>query len=247
MGWRSVFFSFPLVPFLTDNYVLADAEQEQLNAVTGPEPNAVVDYSQDVSTQQDHVSVQTTQDSSATATTTSLDHLSAPPPLLQQHEHEQPEAEPQEPEEYYDFKDGDAQEYYGNYGEGGAEDGDGSPEHPIDLTAMDGGDEQQVRGDPSTYTGVQDLDEVSTLEGSPSQDEQAVLPEVEAGVELVNDEDEGADPVLLDSHAQVTGQRRASGHKRRREDVEAEENEDGYGTWSCICEVFHVPDSSYRV
>ena len=209
---------------------LTDAEQAQLNAMTGPEPTAVVDYSQDASTQQDHVPEQMTQESAATTTTISLHHLPAPPLPLPLGP-EPPEAETQEPEEYYDADDGNAQQYYGNYGEGDAEDGAGSLEHPIDLTAVDGGDnqptdEQQAHGDPNAYTGDQDVDEVSTLEGSPSQDDQPALSEAEAGAELVNDE---GGPVLVNVRAGVTIQRRASGYKRRHEDVEAEENED-FGT-----------------
>lgn len=241
MGWRFVFLFFPMVLFLADICVLAGAEQEQLNAVTEPEPKAVLDYSQEMSTQQDDVSVQTTQNSAVTVATIPLHHLPIPP-LPQQQKHELPEGETQEPEEYYDAGNGDVQEYYGNYGEGDAEEGDGSLEQPIDLTAVDGGDEQpaderQVRGDPGTYTGDQDVDEVSTLEGSLSPDDQPALPAVEAGTELVNDEGAGTDPVLVDAQAAVTIQRRASGYKRRHEDVEAEEDEDS-GTCSRACDMF---------
>ena len=230
-----------MVPFLTDICVLADAGQEQLNEVTEPEPKAVLGYSQDISTQQDHVSVQTSQISTATASTIPLHHLPIPP-LPQQQSHELPEGETQELEEYYDAENSDAQEFYGNYGEGDAEEGDGSLEQPIDLTAVDGGDdqpvdEQQVRGDPGAYTGDQDVDEVSTLEGSPSQDDQPTLPEVEAGIEHVNDEGAGTEPVLVDAQAAVTIQHRASGYKRRHEDVEAEENED-FGMCSRSCDLF---------
>ena len=227
--------------------VLADAEQEQLNAMTGPESTAVVDYSQDASAQQEHVPEQTTQESAATTTTISLHQLPAPPlPLPLGHEPR--EAETQEPEEYYDAEDSNAQHYYGNYGEGDAEDGDGSLEHPIDLTVVDGGhnqppDEQQARDDPNAYTGDQDVDEVSTLEGSPSQDDLPALSEAEAGAELVNDE---GDPVLVNARAGVTIQRRASGYKRRHEDVEAEENED-FGMWSRACEMFQSLTLFYRI
>jgi len=201
--------------------------------VTEPEPEATVDHSQEVSTQQDHVPVQATQDSVATATTISLHDLAAPL-LSQQQKHENPEGETQEPEEYYGAEGGDAPEYYGNYGEGDAEDGDGSPEHPIDLTAVDGGgdqpaEEQPVHGAPDIYTGGRDDDEVSTLEGSLSSDDQQVRPELEPGAELVHDGDAGLDPVLVDARAGVNVQRRASGHKRRHEDVEAEENEGDFG------------------
>lgn len=164
--------------------------------------------------------------------------------------HEPPEAETQEPEEYYDTEDGNAQQYYGHYGEGDAEDVDGSLEHPIDLTAVDGGDgqpadDQQARGDPNAYTGDQDVDEVSTLEGSPSQEDQPALSEAEAGGELVSDEGAGADPVLVNAQAGVTVQRRASGYKRRHEDVEAEENEH-LGTWFRACEMFPFLTLFYR-
>ena len=218
--------------------------QEQLNGVTEPEPTLAVDYLQDVSTQHDHVSVQATQDSAATATTTSLHHLPVPP-LLQQQEHEQPEGEIQEPEEYYDAEDRNTQEYYENYGEGDAEERDGTVGHPIDLTAVDGADdqpagEQQVSGDPEAYTGGQDVDEVSTLEGSPSQDEQPVLPDADAEGELVDDESVAADPVLVDVRAAVIRQRRASGHKRRHEDVEIDENEEDFGMWSGTCAMFQL-------
>jgi hypothetical protein len=232
---------------------LTDAEQEQLNAVTEPEREAVVGYSQNASTQQVHALVQTTQDSAATATTISLHHLPAPPlPQQQEHEHEQPEGETQEPEDYYDAEDADAQEYYSNHDEGGAEEGDGSLEYPIDLTAVDESDDQpaggqQVHGDPDTYTGDQDVDEVSTLEGSESQDGQPAPPEVEAGGEVVNDEDEETNPVLVDLRAGVTVQRRASGHKRRREDLEAEENEEDLGPWSRACKVFQSLTMLYRI
>ena len=229
---------------------LADVAQEHLNAVTEPEPTAAVEYSQDVSTQQDHVSEQTTQDSAATATTTSLYHLPIPP-LLQEHEHEQPEGETREPEEFYDAEDSNTQEYYGNYGEGDAEDGDGTLEHPIDLTAVDGAGaqpagEQQVHNDPDVYTGDQDVDEVSTLEGSPSQDDQPALPDADAEGDLVDDEGAGADPVPVDVRAAVTRQRRASGHKRRHEDVEADENEDGFGRL-CASETLQFLTVFYRV
>jgi len=217
--------------------------------MTEPEPTAVVDYSQDASTHQDHVPAQTTEDSQATATTISLHHLPAPP-LPPPQEHKPPEGGAQEPEEYYDAEDGNAQEYYGNYSEEDAEDGDGSLEHPINLTAVDGGDDQaaddqQPHGDPSVYTGDQDVDEVSTLEGSPSQDDQPALPEADVGGELVNNEDAGADPVLVNAQAGVTIQRRASGYKRRHEDVEAEENEDS-GTWSPAYEIFPALTLFYR-
>lgn len=226
--------------------------------MTEPELTAVVDYSQDALTQQDHVSVQATQESQATATTISLHHLPTPPlptpplpapPLPPPQEHGPLGGDTQEPEEYYDTEDGNAQEYYGNYSEGDAEDGDGSLEHPIDLTAVDGGDaqpvdEQQVLGDPHVYIGDQDVDEVSTLEGSPSQDDRPLLPEAESGGDHVNDEGAGADPVsvFVDAQAGVTIQRRASGYKRRHEDVEAEEDEDS-GTRTRACEIFPGPDS----
>ena len=218
--------------------------------MTGSEPTDVVDYLQDASTQQDHVPEEMTQDSAATTTTTSLHHLPVPPLPLPLG-HEPPEAETQEPEEYYDPEDGNAQQYYGHYGEGDAEDVDGSLEHPIDLTAVDGGDgqpadDQQARVDPTAYTGDEDVDEVSTLEGSPSQDDQPALPEAEAGADLVNDEGAGADPVLVNAQAGVTIQRRASGHKRRHDDVEAEENEHS-GTWSRACEMFPFLTLFYRI
>jgi hypothetical protein len=243
MDWRFAFLSFLVVLFRLIICVPAEQEPEpepepepeQLNTMTEPEPTAVVDYLQDASTQQDHVPAQTTEESQVTATTISLHHLPASPPPPPQ-EHGPPEGGTQEPEAYYDAEDGNAQEYYGHYSEGDAEDGDGSLDHPIDLTAVEGGgdepvDEQQARGDPNVYTGDLDVDEVSTLEGSPSQDDQPALPEAEVGGELVNDEGAGADPVLINARAGVTIQRRASGYKRRHEDVEAEEDE-GSGTWS---------------
>ena len=225
--------------------------------MTEPELMAVVDYSQDALTQQDDVSVQAAQESQVTATTISLHHLPTPPlpapPLPPPQEHGPLGGETQEPEEYYDTEDGNAQEYYGNYSEGDAEDGDGSLEHPIDLTAVDGGDaqpadEQQALGDPNVYTGDQDVDEVSTLEGSPPQDDRPPLPEAESGGDLVNDEGAGGDPVsvFVNAQAGVTIQRRASGYKRRHEDVEAEENEDS-GTWSRACEIFQVLTLFYRI
>jgi len=218
--------------------------------VNEPEQAAVVDYSQDASTQPDHVPVEATQESAVTATTVMLHHLPAPP-LPAPQEHEPPEGEIQEPEEYYDAEDGNTQEYYGNYGEGDAEDGDGSLEHPINLTAVDGGDdqpadEQQACGSPNAYTGDRDVDEVSTLEGSPLQDDQPAISEAEAGSEPVNDEGAGANPVVVDARAGMTVQRRASGYKRRHEDVEVEENED-LGTWARACEVFQFLILLYRI